>query len=126
MLLFLRMKIFVTGGSGVIGARVIPRLQAAGHDVIAPRRKELDLFDSTAVRNAVAPCDVVINLATAVPSPPMKGLLPFAWRKMDRIRRDASRIIADAALASNLAASVRVRAPDLIEVFQSLAETSHA
>jgi ABC-2 type transport system ATP-binding protein len=34
--------------------------------------------------------------------------------------------VADVALASDLAASVRVRAPDLIEVFQSLAETSDA
>ena len=94
------MKIFVTGGSGVIGQRAIPLLKSAGHDVIAPRRKELDLFDSDAVRNAVATCDVVINLATAVPSPPMKGLLPGAWRAMDRMRRDASRIIAHAAMTS--------------------------
>ncbi|HUP88912.1 MAG TPA: NAD(P)-dependent oxidoreductase [Longimicrobiales bacterium] len=94
------MKLFITGGSGVIGRRAIPAFEALGHEVIAPRRHELDLFDAGAVTAAVRGCDVVINLATSVPSPPARALLPGAWRSMDRIRRDASRIIADATRGS--------------------------
>ena len=34
------MKIFVTGGTGVVGTRAIPALVAAGHDVTAVARSD--------------------------------------------------------------------------------------
>ncbi|HLF71013.1 MAG TPA: NAD-dependent epimerase/dehydratase family protein, partial [Dehalococcoidia bacterium] len=36
-------RVFVTGGTGVLGRGLIPLLRDAGHDVVAPGRTELDL-----------------------------------------------------------------------------------
>ncbi|MFL5609033.1 MAG: NAD-dependent epimerase/dehydratase family protein [Gemmatimonadaceae bacterium] len=109
------MRVFVAGATGVIGTRVVPMLVAAGHDVTGVCRTEnkgaelqrlgaravgVDLFDAAAVRRAVAGHDVVINLATAVPSP-ARMLFPGAWRAMDRVRRQVSANLAAAALATD-------------------------
>jgi nucleoside-diphosphate-sugar epimerase len=109
------MRIFVAGATGVVGMRVVPMLVAAGHDVTGVGRTEkkraelqrlgvrgvgVDLFDAAAVRRAVAGHDIVINLATAVPSP-TRMLLPGAWRAMDRVRRQVSANLAAAALAGD-------------------------
>jgi nucleoside-diphosphate-sugar epimerase len=90
-------------------------LVAAGHDVTGVCRTEqklaelqqlgargvgVDLFDADGVRRAVARHDVVINLATAVPSP-ARMFLPGGWRAMDRVRRQVSANLANAALADN-------------------------
>ena len=108
------MRIFVTGATGVVGRRLVPRLLGAGHDVSAVARTQekhaalertgaravtLDLFDRDAARAAVAGHDVVVNLATHVPSSGVRMFLPGAWREMDRIRREASANLADGALA---------------------------
>ena len=110
------MRIFVTGATGVTGRRAVPLLIAAGHEVTAVARSAekaaglatagaspiiVDLFDAAAVRRAVAGQDAIINLATAVP-PSSKAILRSAWREMDRIRRDASAILVDAALAGGV------------------------
>ena len=107
------MRIFVTGSTGVIGRRAIPRLVAAGHQVTGVARTpeksgrviemgatpvQVDLFDPAAMRHAVAGHDTVINLATSIP-PSSRTFVPGAWRENDRIRRDASRYLAQAALA---------------------------
>ncbi len=58
--------VFVTGGTGFIGARLIRHLSAAGYRVAAPTRAMLDLEDDAAVAHfiaGVAP-HVVINLAS--------------------------------------------------------------
>lgn len=108
------MRIFVTGATGVIGHRVVPTLCAAGHQVTAsgrnPERRaaleragatvvSLDLFDRSAVHRAVAGHDVVINLATHMPASAMRMMLPGAFRENDRVRRDGSANLVDAALA---------------------------
>ena len=107
------MQIFVTGATGVIGRRVVPLLVAAGHQVTAVGRSpeqcaaltrvgatpaQLDLFVPDAVRRAVAGHAVVINLATHLPRS-ARMFLPGAWRANDRIRRVASAILVDAAIA---------------------------
>jgi nucleoside-diphosphate-sugar epimerase len=109
------MRVFIAGATGVIGRRVVPVLVTAGHDVTGVCRTEqslaalqqlgargigVDLFDADGVRRAVARHDVVINLATAVPSP-ARMFLPGAWRAMDRVRRQVSANLAAAALASD-------------------------
>ena len=91
----------------------MPLLSARGHDVTAAGRASarlgalaqtgattlsLDLFDETAVRHALADQEVIINLATHVP-PNSRVFVPGAWKEMDRIRREASAIIANAAAA---------------------------
>src|SRR4051794_26282590 len=110
------MRIFVTGATGVTGRRAVPLLIDAGHEVTAVARSpekaaaleragaraaQVDLFDAAAMRRAVAGHDAVINLATAVP-PSSRALLPGAWKEMGRIRRDASAILVDAALAGGV------------------------
>ena len=58
-----RLKIILTGSSGQVGAHVLPLLR--GHEVIAPKRYELDLNDVSAVRKFIeksAP-QLVINPA---------------------------------------------------------------
>jgi nucleoside-diphosphate-sugar epimerase len=107
-------RIFVTGATGVIGRRVVPSLVAAGHDVTAVGRSAekldavrrmgaagvlLDVFDADATTRAVAGHDVVINLATHMPSSSTRMFLPGSWRENDRVRRVASGILVDAAIA---------------------------
>lgn len=44
-----QMHLLVTGGTGVLGRVFLPLAEAAGHDLRAPARAELDLFDPAAV-----------------------------------------------------------------------------
>ncbi|MGN6390706.1 MAG: NAD-dependent epimerase/dehydratase family protein [Gemmatimonadales bacterium] len=109
------MRIFVTGASGVIGRRVVPQLVAAGHQVSAAvhsptsgarleafgaRPVTVDLFDRASVDRSVAGHETIINLATHIPHSTAKLLLPGAWRENDRLRRLASRLLVDAAIAN--------------------------
>lgn len=113
----LDVKILVTGATGVIGRRAVPLLIQAGHSVTAVGRNAqrmaalghagasvltLDLFDRDAVQRAVRGHDVVVNLATHMPATTMRSMLPGAWRENDRIRREGSAILVDAALAGGV------------------------
>ncbi|HEY6224257.1 MAG TPA: NAD(P)-dependent oxidoreductase [Gemmatimonadales bacterium] len=106
-------SIFIAGGTGVIGRRVVPELVRAGHRVTAVGRSaagraalqnlgatavELDLFDRNAVAIAVRDQDVVVNMATHVP-PSGRALLPWAWRENSRVRRLVSANLAAGVLA---------------------------
>ena len=92
-------RIFVTGGSGVLGRVLIPRLRADGHDVNAPGSKGLDLFDVKAVREAMAGIEAVYHLATRIP-PAGRAGEPGAWDENDRLRREGTRVLVDAAVAA--------------------------
>ena len=107
------MRILLTGATGVLGRRVLPALVAQGHDVsaigrTAEKRKALakqgarpidrDLFDANAVMRAVKGHSAIINLATHITHSNLQLLLPGGWRENDRLRRDASTILADAAI----------------------------
>ena len=104
-------KIFLAGGTGVLGRRVTPLLVEAGHDVTVNTRNPaaaeavgnvgatavtVDLFDAAAVAEAVEPFDAVVNIATAIPTGPAAGLKKN-WLMNDRIRTEA---------AANLAAGL--------------------
>ncbi len=108
------MKVFLAGGTGVVGTRALPALVAAGHDVTAvargPAKADLverlggtpvtvDLFDAPAVVAAVAGHDAVVNLATHIPSV-SRSARRSAWAVNDRLRREASGHLVDAALAA--------------------------
>jgi nucleoside-diphosphate-sugar epimerase len=108
------MRIFVTGATGMVGTRAVPALVAAGHDVTAVARGEakadlvrslgatavgVDLFDPAAVEVAVKEHDAVAHLATHIP-PMSKAARAGAWDTNERLRREASNHLVDAALAA--------------------------
>jgi len=89
----------VLGASGVYARHLLPRLTAAGHEVRAIVRNpaaagaaracgaELrrgDIFDATSLREALAGCEVAINLATALPAPGKAG----DYAANDRLRTE--------------------------------------
>ena len=104
-------KIFLAGGTGVVGMRLVPLLASAGHSITAigrtPEKRaalsrygakpvEVSIFDGDRLRQAVSGHDAVINLTTAVP-PASKALIPGAWRPTAQIRTVGSANLADAA-----------------------------
>ena len=116
------MRVFLTGATGVVGRRAVPLLVAAGHAVTAVGRSPakratleqagaravaLDLFDGATLRAVVADHDALVNLATHIPSTPIQMLLPWAWAENDRVRREGSANLVDAALASGVARFVQ-------------------
>lgn len=107
-------SIFVSGATGVIGRRVVPLLVEAGHRVTAVGRTAakravlerqgataipVDLFDVAAVRRAVRGHEVIVNMATHIPSSTYT-FVPGAWRQNDRVRRYISANLAAAVLAT--------------------------
>ena len=115
------MKIFLAGGTGVVGTRALPALVAAGHQVTAVARSaakaelvrslggrpvSVDLFDAAAVKAAVVDHDVVINLATSIPAT-AKAVRAAAWSDNERLRSEASNHLVDAALAAGAARFVQ-------------------
>jgi len=111
------MKIFVAGATGALGRRVVPALCVQGHQVTGVARSqakaavlrragaqpvEVDLFDRDAVARAVQGHDLIINVATHIPLG-KRMFLPGAWHENDRIRREVSRNLVDAALAQGIA-----------------------
>ena len=95
------MRVLITGGTGVLGRAFGPLAEAAGHDVRAPGRARLDLFDPVAVGAAVRDVDAVLHLATRIQPLDTTGQ-PGAWRENDRLRAEASAILVDAALAAEV------------------------
>ncbi len=107
------MRLFVTGATGVLGRPVVRRSIDAGHEVWALARSDEnvealeragakpirgDLFDLAAMTEAIEGADAVLHLATRIP-PTSDLRRPGAWDENDRIRREGTRILVDAALA---------------------------
>ena len=100
------MRLLITGGTGVLGRALRPLAETAGHEFAMPGREELDLFDPSAVADAVRDVDGVLHLATRIRS--LEQISdPDAWRENDRLRADASRILVDAAIAAGAAVYVQ-------------------
>jgi nucleoside-diphosphate-sugar epimerase len=106
--------IVITGATGVLGRRVVRDLLAAGHrvtgvthsdrgravlDGLGARAVDADVFDAAALTTAFAGADTVVNLLTRIPSADRMPD-PAAWEDNDRLRREASAAIADAAAAA--------------------------
>ena len=115
------MRVFVAGATGVLGRRAVARLVAAGHDVtgvarspekdalvesLGARPVRVDLFDRDALRAAVAGHDAVVNVATKIP-PVAQMARRSAWAENERIRREASANLVDAAIAAGASVFVQ-------------------
>jgi nucleoside-diphosphate-sugar epimerase len=95
-----RMRILVTGTSGVLGRVTVPLLGERGHQLATPSSSQLDLFDVAQVRETVHDVHAVLHLATRIPTPNRRNL-PGAWDVNDRLRADATRLLVDGALSAN-------------------------
>ncbi len=114
------MRVFVAGASGAIGARLVPQLIDAGHEVIGTHRSPggaervralgaepvaLDLLDPRAVRQAVLAAEprAIVHQATALAD--MKDFKNFdrTFAQTNRLRREGT----DALLAAAREAGVR-------------------
>ncbi|WP_060999641.1 NAD-dependent epimerase/dehydratase family protein [Mycolicibacterium mucogenicum] len=105
------MRVFVTGGTGAIGVHTVPALVAAGHAVTALARSDAkaawlqsqgaapvaaSLFDRRGLADAFAGHDVVVNLASALPST-TTFIRKSAWTECERVRVEGSAAVVDAA-----------------------------
>lgn len=114
------MDLFVTGGTGVLGRATVPRLVAAGHRVRGLSRSagndaalwgmgaepvRGDLFAPRSLREAVAGSEEVLHLATRIP-PTRRATRAAGWAENDRIWREGTRNLVDAALAVGVGAFV--------------------
>jgi nucleoside-diphosphate-sugar epimerase len=110
------MKVFVAGGTGVLGRASLQPLIAAGHSVRSTARGSdhaalvtklgaepvaVDLFDATAIRKAIAGSEAVLRLTTKIPNL-MDMRKRHAWDENNRLRTEGTRILVDAAIAEGV------------------------
>ena len=111
------MKIFVAGATGVLGRATCAALVAAGHGVTGVARTDktgtllrslgvepvsVDLFDRAELEPAVKGHDVICSFATRIPVS-LKGYVRGrGWRVNNRLHREVSRNLVDAAQASGV------------------------
>jgi nucleoside-diphosphate-sugar epimerase len=104
------MKIFIAGATGVLGRRLVEQFARRGHSVAGlvrdPRGEQrvkslggeprwADLFNPATLARAAEGCDVILHAATSIPVKPK--ISPKDWMVNDRIRREGTRALADAA-----------------------------
>lgn len=109
-------RVFVAGGTGVLGRAALEPLVFAGHQVLSSARGrasadlvrragaepvEVDLYDPTAVRQAIRGSNVLIRLTTKI------GALSTmrsarAWDETNRLRTVGARVLVDAAIAEGV------------------------
>lgn len=110
------MRVFVTGGNGVMGRSSICALVAAGHDVVALVRSDAaaevvhglgaravlgNVHDADSLVTGMQGCDAVANLATRIPIG-SAALRPGSLKAVDRIRLFGSRTVARAARSAGV------------------------
>ncbi|WP_217572289.1 NAD(P)-dependent oxidoreductase [Mesorhizobium sp. GbtcB19] len=112
-------RIFLAGGSGAIGRRLIPQLLAAGHQVTASTRQAakaeelrrlgadpvvVDVFDRAGLHDAVAAArpEIVIHQLTDLPAGLDPSRMGEAIARNARIRDEGTRNLVDAAKAAGV------------------------
>lgn len=109
--------LFLTGGSGFVGAAVLDELVGRGHVVHALARKDPlpdrggkvksfvgDLFDSQVLAEAMAGCDGVIHLVGIIMEKPSKGVT------FERIHFEGTKSIVDATKSAGIRRYVHMSA----------------
>jgi uncharacterized protein YbjT (DUF2867 family) len=109
------MKVFVVGGTGALGGHAVPALVCASHTVTALARTPekaaqlskqgaspitVSMFDRAALTEAFIGHDAVINIASAIP--PTSKFQTKAWAENERVRKEGSTAIVDAAIAAGV------------------------
>ena len=107
------MKIFVAGGTGVLGRASLKALVEAGHQVRATARSQekaeivrelgaepvqVDLYDPKEVRQAVSGSEAILRLTTKIPTI-AKMRNRGAWEETNLLRTEGARILVDAGVA---------------------------
>ncbi|RMG37304.1 MAG: NAD(P)-dependent oxidoreductase [Methanobacteriota archaeon] len=110
------MKLFIAGGTGVIGKRLVPRLVENGHQVGVLARSEENikiirqmgaipkkgsLFDTESLNQATKDVDVVLHLATSIPR--KNKTSPKDWEMNSRLRIEGAMKLMDAASKNEVA-----------------------
>src|SRR5580704_9646003 len=114
------LKVFVAGGTGVLGRASLPALVAAGHRVRSTARGndkaefvrslgaeavDCDLYDLNSIRKAIAGSDVVVRLTTKIGS--MMSLRDSkSWAETNRLRTEGAHLLVDAAIAEGVPAYI--------------------
>ena len=111
------MRVFVAGATGAIGRRLVPLLQAAGHEVTGMTRSQeraarlreagaeavvCDALDREGVHAAVAAArpEVVVHQLTQIPLDYNPRKLEEQFAGNDRLRREGTPILVDAAVTA--------------------------
>ena len=104
------MRVFIAGATGVLGRRMVRQFRQKNHRVIGLARDENgkqtierlggdaifgNIFDADSMARAVKQADVVIHAATAIPTKVSSN--PADWMMNDRLRREGTRALAEAA-----------------------------
>ena len=112
----MQMKIFVAGGTGVLGRASLRALVGAGHVVRSSARGkekaelvrslgaepvDVDLFEMKSVQQAVKGMDAVLRLTTKI-GPMSKLRDPRTWAETIRLRTEGAQVLANAAIAEGV------------------------
>ena len=115
------MRVFVLGGTGVVGRPLLPLLVRAGHDVVVAARTaqraravaaagaqpaRLASYEAAALTEAMRGCDAVVDLTTHVP-PLSRAARRGAWAQHDWLRDEGTARTVAAAQAAGAARFVR-------------------
>jgi nucleoside-diphosphate-sugar epimerase len=110
------MRIFVAGGTGVLGRASLKVLVEAGHEVRATARTKekadvvrelgaepvkVDLYDPKEVQQAVTGSEAILRLTTKIP-PIAKMRNQAAWQETNLLRTEGARILVDAGIAEGV------------------------
>jgi nucleoside-diphosphate-sugar epimerase len=114
------MRVFITGPSGVLGRATIRQLSARGHTAVGLVRSEEKarvvsklggepvighIFEVESLRRAMHGSDVVMHLATAIPK--KRAPKTEDWVMNDRLRREGTRNLIEAARGKDLQAYIQ-------------------
>lgn len=104
------MRVFIAGATGVLGRRLVERCVDRGHEVVGLTRDDEgdetvrtrggipyrgDVLDADSLQEGVDGADVVVHAATKIPTDPKPS--DADWEQNDRVRREGTQNLADAA-----------------------------